>query len=69
MDSDVKVKRAIFVNDCMSINNEFCFLKPEHRVKLVKLYCSHFSGSSAWSFNSVHFKQLMNSWNVNVKVA
>ena len=69
MDSDVKVKRAIFVNDCMSINNEFCFLKPEHQVKLVKLYCSHFSGSSAWSFNSVHFKQLMNSWNVNVKVA
>ena len=51
----------------MSINNEFCFLKPENQVRLVKLYCSHFSGSPSWSFTSVPFNQFMNSWNVNIK--
>ena len=68
MDSDIRTKRAIFINDVMSLNNQFCFVRPEQQVRLTKLYCSHFSGSSAWCFNSVPFKQLMNSWNVNLKV-
>ena len=29
VDQDVKVKRATFIDDCMNLNNEFFFLKPE----------------------------------------
>ena len=68
MDSDIKVKRVIFINNCTSMNNEFCFIKPEEQVKLLNLYNAHFTGSPSWSFKSDMFSQLMNSWNVNLRV-
>ena len=68
MDQDLKVKRAIFINDCMNLNNEFSYVKPEDQVRLLRIYNSHFSGSSCWNFQSVQFQQLMNSWNVNLRV-
>ena len=68
MDQDVKVKRATFINDCMSLNNEFFFLKPEDQFRLLVLYNAHFSGSSSWKFSSNPVQQLFNSWHVNTKV-
>ena len=51
----------------MNLNNQFSWIKPEEQVRLMYLYNSHFSGSSTWSFTSVPFQQLVNSWNVNIK--
>ena len=67
MEQDVKVKQAIFINDCVSLNNEFVHLKPEDQIRLLCLYNSHFSGSSSWNFSSNIVQQLFNSWNVNIK--
>ena len=52
MDADIRVKRAAFINTCMNMNNEFCFIKPDQQVKLLYIYNSHLSGSSSWNFNS-----------------
>ena len=68
MDSDIKVKRGIFINNCTSMNNEYCFIKPDEQVKLLHLYNAHFTGFPSWSFSSDMFRQLMNSWNVNLRV-
>ena len=48
--------------------DEFCFIKPEEQVKLLNLYNAHFTGFPSWSFTSDMFSQLMNSWNVNLRV-
>ena len=37
-------------------------------MKLFKLYNCHFSNSNNWDFTSVIFNQLMNSYNVNVRI-
>ena len=52
----------------MSMNNEFCYIKAEEQVKLLNLYNAHFTGFPCWSFVSEPFDQLMNSWNVNLRV-
>ena len=66
MDTDIRIKRATFINTCMNLNNEFCFIKPSQQVKLLRIYNSHFSGSSSWNFNSSAFRQLISSWNINL---
>ena len=50
MDGDIKIKRAEFINTCMNLNNEFEYLLPEDQVRLLRLYNSHFTGSSTWNF-------------------
>ena len=67
-DSDVKTKRAEFINTCMNLNNEYENILPQNQVQLLRLYNSHFTGSSTWNFNSEPVKQLWNSWNVNLRV-
>ena len=67
MDTDIRTKRASFINTCMNLNNQFCFVKPNQQVKLLYIYNSHFTGSSSWNFDSVAFQQLISSWNVNLK--
>ena len=67
MDTDIRTKRATFINTCMNLNNQFCFVKPNQQVKLMYIYNSHFTGSSSWNFNSVAFQQIISSWNVNIK--
>ena len=67
MEHDMSIKRATFISDCMNLNNQFSFLKPEDQIRLMYLYNSHFSGSSTWQFDSGPFRKLVNSWNVNIK--
>ena len=67
IDTDIRIKRASFINTCMNLNKELCFVKPNQQVKLLYNYNSHFSGSSSWNFNSVAFQQLTSSWNVNLR--
>ena len=68
MDKDLKVKRAQFIQTCMAQNDEFECLDMESQIKLLNIYNSHFTGSSLWNFDSENFKQLIRSWNVNLRV-
>ena len=68
MEQDLRVKRGQFINNCMSLNNEFEHLSYDNQIRLLNIYNSHFTGSNLWNFESNMFNQLTNSWNVNLKV-
>ena len=68
MESDVKEKRAIYIQTCMNLNQEFENLPLDSQMKLLRLYNGHYTGSHCWNFNGDMFRKLMNSYNVNVKV-
>ena len=68
MEDDIKEKRAIYIQTCMSLNQEFDSLPCESQLKLLNLFNSHFTGSNCWLYDSEKFKQLMNSYNVNIRI-
>ena len=68
MDHDLKCKRAEFINTCVNMNQEFECLSGEDKVKLLRIYNSHFTGSCLWSFTSDNFDKLIKSWNVNLRL-
>ena len=52
----------------MNLNQEFHSYSPEIRLKMCRIYNTHFTGSALWNFTSKYFTQLCNSWNVNARV-
>ena len=68
MNKDIKIKRGEFINKCINMNQEFQCISTENQVQLLRIYNSHFTGSCLWSFDSENFKQLVRSWNVNLRV-
>ena len=52
----------------MSQNIEFECLAIESQIKLLNIYNSHFTGSNLWEFESETVQQLINSWNVNIRI-
>ena len=68
MDQDIREKRAVFINRCMELNQEFYIYPPLVKLRMCRLYNSHFTGSSLWDFTSDKFMQLCNSWNVNLRI-
>ena len=68
MEQDIREKRAIFIDRCMELNQEFHTYPPSVKLKMSQIYNSHFTGSALWDFTSDRFKQLCNSWNVNVRI-
>ena len=65
---DLSVKRGIFIQTELEINQEFAYLPASIRVRLNNLYNSHFSGSCIWRFESVEADRLIGSWNKNTKL-
>ena len=68
MNKDVSIKRAAFIQSCMSQNIEFECLSIESQIKLLNIYNSHFTGSNLWNFNSESVQKLISSWNVNIRI-
>ena len=68
MESEIKDKRARFIQRSMEINEEFECLTPECKQKLHRLYNNHWSGSCCWNFDDKLFQQLVNSYNVNMRI-
>ena len=68
MDDDIKEKRAIYIQTCMNLNQQFESLPCESQLKLLNLFNSHFTGSNCWRYDSEKFQQFMNSYNVNIRV-
>lgn len=67
-DHDVRVKKGIFIQSAMELNQEFASLPADLKMRLNSLYNSHFSGSSIWRFESEDAGHLFSSWNKNIKL-
>ena len=65
---DLRVKKGIFIQTAMELNQEFFSLPASLKMRLNLLYNSHFSGSSIWRFESEDAGHLFSSWNKNVKL-
>ena len=68
MEQDAKEKRAAYIQCCMNLNQEFECLPSQSKLKLSRIYNSHYSGSHCWNYSGVMFQQLVNSYNVNLRV-
>ena len=68
MHQDLREKRAIFIDKCMELNQEFFTYPPEIKLKMCNIYNTHFTGSPLWDFESHYFAQLCNTWNENMRI-
>ena len=67
MKRDVAVKRGKFIGKVNSLLQEFHFADPAVLVKLLKVYCTSFYGSSLWDIYSSDVDRLYKSWNVSIR--
>ena len=67
-DLDLRVKKGIFIQTAMELNQEFSSLPASIRMRLNMLYNSHFSGSNIWKLESEAASKLYSSWNKNIKL-
>ena len=68
MEQDIREKRAMYIDRAMELNQEFISSPNEVKLKMQRLYNSHFTGSSLWNFTDEGFNKLYNSWNVNIRI-
>ena len=62
------MKKGIFIQTAMDLNQEFFSLPPDLKFRMCELYNSHFSSSSIWKLNSQDAFRLYAAWNKNLKV-
>ena len=67
MEQDVKVKRALFIDECHNLLEEFGQTHPEVQAKLLTLYNSSCYGSITWDLFGEWTRKLYTSWNVDLK--
>ena len=67
MKRDVAVKRGKFIGKVNSLLQEFYYADPAVVIKLLKVYCTSFYGSSLWDIYSADVDRLYKSWNVSVR--
>ena len=67
-DLDIRVKKGIFIQNAMELDQEFYSLPAALKMKLNLLYNSHLSSSSIWKFDSEEASHLFSSWNKNIKL-
>ena len=65
---DTNIKRAIFVNKNIELNQEFHFADPNTKFKINQIYNSHFTGSPLWNLFSAESLRLESSYNRSVKI-
>ena len=68
MEQDAKVKRAIFIDGCHDLEQEFRKTHPEVQTKLLSLYNSSFYGRNTWKMSREWTRKFLTSWNVNLKL-
>ena len=65
--SDIREKRARFIERNCELNQEFSFAHPEVKTKLNRIYNRSFPGSVLWDMTSSNAKMIVNSWSVAVR--
>ena len=68
MEQDTKVKRAIFIDGCHDLEEEFRRAQPQVQSKLLTLYNSSCYGSNTWNLYGEWARRLLVSWNVHLKL-
>ena len=67
MKHDVAVKRGKFIGKVNSLLQELHFADPVVLVRILKIYCTSFYGSSLWNIFSADVDRLYKSWNVTIR--
>ena len=65
---DMSVKNAQYCSKNIELNQEFSFAHPFTKVKVNKIYNSHYYGSPLWNLFSAASVQIESSYNRSVKV-
>ena len=64
---DMKIKRARYISKNVEINQEFYFAAGETRVKVNRIWNTHFSGSPLWNLFSPGAERIVSSYNRSIK--
>ena len=67
LQSDILIKRAIYIGRNSELLQEFYFAHPELLCKINQIYNTSFPGSVLWDFTSRNFNMIINSWSVKVR--
>ena len=65
--SDIREKRARFIERNCELNQEFSFAHPELKSRINRIYNSSFPGSVLWDLTSTNTQMIQNSWSVAVR--
>ena len=68
MKQGTKIKRAMYIQRNIELEQEFYFADPMTKFHINCVYNSHFSGSSLWNLFSKETKMLENCWNKSFKI-
>ena len=68
MTTDCTVKRGVFIGKVNSLFQEFSFVDPKVKMKLINIFASSFYGSGLWDLFSSACERLYKSWNVAVRL-
>ena len=68
LDFDCRRKRAIFIDNSLSIRETFKFANEEQVLKAVQTYCCDFYGSMLWNLYGEQAGQFYRCWNTCTKL-
>ena len=68
MKIDCTVKRGKFIGKVNSLLQEFHFVEPKVKIKLLNIFAASFYGSGLWDLYSAECDRLFKSWNVAVRI-
>ena len=68
MEHDAKVKRAMFIENAVQIQETFGFANPPEVLKAVQTYAGNWYGSMLWNLFGEKAGMIFNSWSTTVKV-
>ena len=69
MEQDAIVKRAKFIQSAVETKEMFKWAAPAEVLKVTKIHCTAFYGSSLWDLGGDKAMQVYKAWNTTVKLA
>ena len=67
-EEDMKIKNAMYIKRNMELNQEFYFAHPTTKLKINRIYNSHYSSSPLWNLFGHGAQKLESSYNRSVKL-
>ena len=64
---DMSIKRARYIDRNNELQQEFFFAHPETKVKVNRIYNTHFTGSPLWDLFSRESEMIENTYNVSIR--
>ena len=67
-DLDTRVKKGMFIQNAMELNQEFFFTDPITKIRVNNIYNSHYFGSPLWNLFGKGAIGIESRYNISVKV-